>query len=153
MGIVSTYPAGSSSSLNDSNGSMTLFHSLLSPCGRGDVDLRGQGLMNRATIGDVHQPFPLRLVEFADQLDIAVNVVDPSLCGLALRAVFGVNTRVSQRHSNPLEWPAPAVGVHPHGHRGACAERGEEQIVGCRSGVVANRTWLVGDQLVVSGGD
>jgi NAD(P)-dependent dehydrogenase (short-subunit alcohol dehydrogenase family) len=33
--------------------------------GRGDVDLRGQGLMNRATFGDVQQPLPLNVVEVA----------------------------------------------------------------------------------------
>jgi hypothetical protein len=31
-----------------------------------DVHLRGEGLMNGATIGDVQQPFPLGVVEVAD---------------------------------------------------------------------------------------
>jgi hypothetical protein len=31
--------------------------------GCGDVDLRGQGLMNRATFGDVQQALPLSVVE------------------------------------------------------------------------------------------
>src|ERR1700722_682658 len=37
----------------------------LSRRGCGDVDLRSQGLMNRATIGDVQQPLSLSVVEVA----------------------------------------------------------------------------------------
>ena len=48
--------------------------------------------MNGTTLGDVHQPLPLSFVEVADQLDIEVDLSDPSLGGLALGAVFCVNT-------------------------------------------------------------
>jgi len=109
--------------------------------------------MNRASFGDLHQPLPLRVVELAGQLDVAIDVIDRSLRGLAIGAVFRVNARVPQRHSHPLERPALAVGVHPHRHGGARPERGQQQIVGCRPCVVADRSWLVGDEPVVTGGD
>src|SRR5262245_42344436 len=41
-----------------------------SPLGRGDVDRGGQRLMHGAAFGDVHEPLPLTVVEFADQLDL-----------------------------------------------------------------------------------
>ena len=105
--------------------------------------------MNWATIGDVEQSLPLIVVEVAGQFDVAINMIDPPPRGFTLRAVFGMNARVPQRHSDPLERPALTVGVHPHRHGGTRPERGQQQIVGCWSRIVANRPWLVGDELVL----
>ncbi len=74
--------------------------------------------MNGATFGDVHQPLPLTVVQVAGQLDLAIDMVDETDAGFAVGAVSCVNAGVPQRHSDPLEWPALAVGVHPYGHRG-----------------------------------
>ena len=81
--------------------------------------------MNRATFGDVQQPLPLNVVEVAGYFDVAINMIYLSVGGLAVGAVLRVNARVPQRHLNPLEWPAPAVGVHPHRHSGTRAERSQ----------------------------
>jgi hypothetical protein len=63
----------------------------LSLQGRTDVDLRRQGLVNRALVGDLQQPLPLTVVECAGQLNFAVDMSDPSLGRLAVSSIFGVN--------------------------------------------------------------
>lgn len=47
--------------------------------------------MYRAAFGDVHETLPLGVVELADQLDLAIDMVDHALGGLAVGAVFGMN--------------------------------------------------------------
>ena len=81
--------------------------------------------MNRATFSDVQQPLSLTVVEVANQLDVAIDIIDPPVAGFAVGAVFRVNARVPQRHSNPLKQPALAVGVHPHRHGGTCTQHGQ----------------------------
>jgi hypothetical protein len=54
----------------------------------------------------VQQPLPLSVVEVAGQFDVPINMIDPSAAGFALDAVFGVNARLPQRHSNSLVWPS-----------------------------------------------
>ncbi len=48
--------------------------------------------MDGTAFGDVHQPLPLVVVEVADELDLAVDLVDHALGGLAGLAVLGMNT-------------------------------------------------------------
>jgi hypothetical protein len=55
----------------------------------------------------------LSVVEVTGQLDVSINVIDPSAAGFAVGAVFRVNYRMPQRYSGSLERPALAVGVHP----------------------------------------
>jgi SnoaL-like domain len=44
--------------------------------------------------------------KIAGQLDVAINVIDPSAAGLAAGAALSVNSGVPLRHSNPLERPS-----------------------------------------------
>ena len=57
------------------------------------------------------------------------------------------------RYSDPLQRPALAVGVRPHRHGRTRTEPAKLQIVGRRSGIFADRPWLVGHKPVVPGGD
>ena len=50
-----------------------------------------------------------------------------------LGAVDGVDLRVAEPHADPFQRQRLAVGVHPQRHRGAGAERAEEQVVGGRA--------------------
>ncbi len=61
---------------------------------------------------------------------------------------------MAKGHAYLLEGgPTLAVGIHPHRHGGAGTEAGQQQIIGSRSRIVADRTWLVGGQPVLSGDD
>jgi hypothetical protein len=48
-----------------------------------------------------------------------------------------VRGRVAKAHDDALERPLLAVGVHPNRHRGAGAERAEQELVGRRAGAAA----------------
>ncbi len=74
--------------------------------------------MHRALVGDLHQPLPLRVIEGASQLDVAIDVTDQALGGLALGAVLGVNTRVPQHDPYPFSGQPLRAAAHPHCHRG-----------------------------------
>ena len=48
--------------------------------------------MNGAQFGDVQQPLQLSIVQFAGQLDVEIDLIDPPGLGFAVGAVWGVNT-------------------------------------------------------------
>ena len=110
--------------------------------------------MHRAAVRDLEQLRPLRRVERALEPDHPLDPVDLALARLAVGAVGGVDLVVLQLDLDALERQALQVGVEPHRHRGAAAERGEQQVVGRRPGVeAAGRDRLVGAQHVAAGRD
>lgn len=52
---------------------------------------RMQRAMHRALVGDLHQARALRLVEFAGDLDLALDTVHLAVAGFAFGAIGGVN--------------------------------------------------------------
>ena len=81
--------------------------------------------MDGATLGDEQQSLPLSVVEVAGQLDVAVNMGDPGAARHAVSAVFRAEFVSAATSPDPLQWPALAIGVHPHRHRRTRTERGK----------------------------
>jgi hypothetical protein len=95
----------------------------------------------------------MSIVEVPAQFDLAIDLSDPPDGGFTVGAVLGVNPGMAKGHAYMLEGPTLAVGIHPHRHGGAGTEACQQQIIGSRSRIVADRTWLVGGQPVLSGDD
>ena len=110
--------------------------------------------MHRTAVRHLQKAQPLGLGEGAAHLDLALDVVDLPLLGLALGAVEGVDLRVAEPHPDPLQGDALAIRVEPQRHRGAGAEGAEQQLVGIRAGLgAAHALRLVHEQGVVVGHD
>src|ERR1700722_13488909 len=80
-------------------------------CARDDVNLRGQGAMHRAFVGDFQQPLALLGVEIALHGDHAVDLVEHASLGFAFGAIFRMDLAVAQSHRGPLQRQRLAVGV------------------------------------------
>ena len=79
--------------------------------------------MHRALVGDLHQALVLIGVECAFNFDHPVDLVDLAFAGFAFGAILGVDLVVLQRHGDAIDGQRLEIGVHPHRHRGAGAER------------------------------
>src|SRR3546814_9709329 len=105
-------------------------------------------------VGDSQQPptflrlqVPPHLVDPHDSVDLACR----RLAGCAL---LGVNLPVRKGDPRPLEREALALGVEPEGHRGAGAERRQQEIVWRRAHVeAADALRLVGGEAMRSDRD
>src|SRR5581483_4109848 len=114
-----------------------------------DVDLRGQGPVYRALIGDLGQAGALIGRERAGELDDAFDMVQPAFPGIAVVAIGRVYLRVTQSDGDTFERPAFAARIHLHRNRCARAQGGKEQVVRRRAFVLtARRDRLVGGQPV-----
>ena len=88
------------------------------------------------------------------EADHTIDVVDLAFFGLALRAIAGVDFLMPKPDLDPLQRDLLVVGVKPHGHRRAGAERREQEIVRSRSAVEpAGLDRLIGQQPVRAGDD
>src|SRR3546814_9858139 len=88
-----------------------------------------QGAVNRAFVGDLQQPPTFLRRQVPPHLDDPLDAVDLAFLRLAGCAVLGVNLPVRKGDPRPLEREALALGVEPEGHRGAGAERRQQEIV------------------------
>src|SRR3546814_10621853 len=77
---------------------------------------------------DLQPPTFLRR-QVPPHLDDPLDAVDLAFLRLAGCAVLGVNLPVRKGDPRPLEREALALGVEPEGHRGAGAERRQQEIV------------------------
>ena len=102
--------------------------------------------MHGAAVCDLHEPGALTFVQRAAELDLAVDDVQPAVgIVLAVLAVLGVDAPVLEADSRLVQGPLLAARVHLEGHGRACAEAGDEEVVGGGSGIVAShRLGLVG---------
>jgi hypothetical protein len=86
-----------------------------------------------------------------DQLDFAFDVIEHHRLFVAFPAVLGVALGVAQPHDHALQRNLLARGVEAHGHRGAGAQRHQQQFVRAGAGVgTADRGRLVRGELVPS---
>ena len=120
--------------------------------GRSSVRMSGfarQRTVDRTLLGNLDEPRALGLVERADELEAQGDAVDLRLRVFAVDAVVGIDALVAQPHDHLVDRPFLPVGVHAHGHRGAAAERHQQELVGARPGIAAaDRDGLVGAQRV-----
>src|SRR3546814_3311644 len=110
-----------------------------------------QGAVNRAFVGDLQQPPTFLRRQVPPHLDDPLDAVDLAFLRLAGCAVLGVNLPVRKGDPRPLEREALALGVEPEGHRGAGAERRQQEIVWRRAHVeAADALRLVGGEAMRS---
>src|ERR671930_1500705 len=86
---------------------------------RANVDLRLEGPMHRTPAGNLEEPRSLVVRQRSGELDVPLDPVDHPLAGLAVRAVGGMDLRMSQPDRHALERPALASRVEGDRHRGA----------------------------------
>lgn len=86
--------------------------------------------MDRAFVGDLRQSDPLSLLKVSSDGDQPVDPINAALARFALLTFRGVNLAVSQSDRHAVQGKRLTVGIHAQGHRGACAQGGEQQIVG-----------------------
>ena len=105
--------------------------------------------MHRTFVRDLHQLAALPGVERTFHADDPIDLVEHPGFGFTLRAVFGVDLAVLQRHRDPLQRQRFALGIQAHGHRCAGAEAGQHEIIRPKPGVLAaGRNRLIGQQMV-----
>src|SRR5258706_2458983 len=107
--------------------------------GRAYLDVRRQRLVDGAALRDREQARALRGVERAGELDLSLDALEAAGPALALRAVLRVLARVTEPDARAFEGPALLARVELQGHRGAAAERREQEVVGVRTGLRAAR--------------
>jgi len=123
----------------------------LSECNevRADLDLVGQGAMDGALLCDLEQLISLCFVQYSDQFDAAQNAIDLRLRVFTVDTVIGVHSFMPKPHDDLVECPFFPSREYIDCHRGATAERHQEQLVGARPGIAsAGRDGLVGTQRV-----
>ena len=105
--------------------------------------------MHRAFVGDLHQFLALLGVQWPFHGNDPIDLVEHAGLGFAFGAVFRVDLAVPQRYRGTFQRQRLAIGVKPHGHRGAGAEASENEVIGGKAGVVATcGGGLVGEQLM-----
>src|SRR6185436_14291695 len=86
--------------------------------------------------------------------DLPLYAVYLAFLRFAVCAVLGVDLFVLEPYGNPGERQLLRVRIEAYGHRGACAERSEQEIVRTRARIGAARCGrLVGAQPVPAGGN
>src|SRR5258708_27332794 len=82
---------------------------------RPNLDLRRQGAVDRALVGDLQQARPLAGIERAFEPDCPLDAVDHPVLALAGRAVGGVNPAMAEPDRDPVERQRLAPGIEPQG--------------------------------------
>ena len=100
-----------------------------------DINFRFQRPVHRALVGDFEKPLALLGVEIAFERDGPVDVIDLAVFGFTFGAVGGVDLFVPQPDLRARERDLFEIGIEPHRHRGAGAERREKEIVGSEPAV------------------
>jgi hypothetical protein len=93
--------------------------------------------MHRTSLSDLREADTLLMRERPDDLQRSLDLIQSHRSVLALLLVGGMRPSVTHVNGDALEGPLLPVGVHPQGHRGARAERGEHEIVRRRAFVGA----------------
>jgi hypothetical protein len=85
--------------------------------------------------------------EVSRERDRAIDPIQRPFLGFAVRAIGGVDLRVSEPHPYLVERERLALSIEAQCHRGPRAERGEQEIVRFGSAVEpAGLDWLVGKE-------
>ena len=121
---------------------------------RANIDFRFQRAVHRAFVGDFEKPRALFRGQVAFKRDRALDVVDLALFGFAFGAILGVDFFVAQANLRAQKRNLLEIGIEPHRHRGAGAERREQKIIGARPSVeAAVLDRLVGQQAMFAEDD
>ena len=72
--------------------------------------------MNRTSIRDFHKLGPLFISKRPGQVNLALDPVDLSFFGLALRTIDRVNFRVMKGNGHTLEWPTSFASIKRDRH-------------------------------------
>src|SRR5260370_18420434 len=105
--------------------------------------------MDGALLGNLDQLSALCVVQWPDQFNAAQNAINHRLWILTVGTVIGVDSVVSKPHNDLVESPIFPSRVHVDRHRGATAERHQQQLVGTGTGVAsANRDGILSTQRV-----
>jgi hypothetical protein len=56
--------------------------------------------VHRTTLGDLHQAFVLIRVQASSEVDLLLDSIHPSLSGLTLRTIFGMDLSVVQPYAH-----------------------------------------------------
>src|SRR5437773_1565498 len=111
---------------------------------RADLDLRRERPVHRTHVGDLSEPPALLLGQPTGQHELALDLVELALLGLAVGAVRGVDPGVREAHGDAVERPALLSRIQRERHGRSGAEGDQQIVVGRRAGVGA----AVGDGLV-----
>ena len=96
--------------------------------------------MHGAPVRDLHQAFPLLVIQRAEQRDSTLHLVYPRVLVVAVRSVLDVYLLVLQADEDSLERPFLSARVHAKRDAGAGPQTGQDQIVGCGAGVVPSES-------------
>src|SRR5207247_10691033 len=109
-----------------------------------NVNLGAKGAVHGAFVRNLEKLFPLFLIERTHEMNLAFNSVDLAFFCFAVPAIRRVDLRMSEIHGDPLERPFLRSRVKGYRHRRTGTERGQEQIVGRKSGISsADLNWFV----------
>src|SRR6516165_9214330 len=89
--------------------------------------------MHRTLVGDFEQPPPLLRIKRAAQYDGPLDAVDHAFLGLAIFAIGGVNSGMTELDRHPLERQRLALGIEPKRHGRAGSQAREHEVVRTRT--------------------
>lgn len=78
-------------------------------------------------------------------MNIAFNLIEHGLFCFAIRTIGSMNFGMTKMDNDVFQRPCLAVRVQRESHRGACAQRAEQKVVGIRTRICTARgDWLIG---------
>ncbi len=95
--------------------------------------------MHGTHVRDLQETLTLRGIEGAFKLDHALDAIELSMLGLAVRAIRGVDLGMAQADADALQRPGFAISIEPERHRRAGTERHQQEFVRPGPTVVAAR--------------
>src|SRR5579864_8348860 len=108
--------------------------------------------MDRASIGNLHQPCACGLGYVALDGDVAGYLADVAFLGLAIRTVLRVDPVVRETHGKSFGIDPLALGVESHCHGCTGTECGKKIVIRAWAGIVAaNLNRLIRHQLMAPG--
>ncbi len=108
--------------------------------------------MDRAAIGQFHQPRSRGFGHIALDGDVTGDLADIAVLGIAIRTVLRVDPAVRQPYGEAFGVDSLAIGIEPHRHGCAGAEGSKKIIIRFRSGILTtNRNRLIRHEQMTSG--
>jgi hypothetical protein len=106
----------------------------------------------RAASSNFQKTLALVFIEIAFQVNLALDLVEHSLFGLAILTVFGMDSIVAQFYLDTLKVPSFPLRIHAECDRGSGAQGGQQIVIGPGSAVgTADGFGFVREEFVLSG--
>jgi hypothetical protein len=80
---------------------------------RPNIDLGSQGAVYRAHICDLQKALTLLSVEWPDQLNPSLDLIDQSILGFTVLTIGGVDLMVTKPNNYMLKRPILSIRIHP----------------------------------------